>query len=346
MSRSPARGRLTSLLSLVLLVAFGAGLTGCQASPDAPGPASAPQAGAGSPPQAEAGPPPQPVDDWAYQLQNVDLDALGRSHFDLLVMDYSADGTDSGRFTAAQLQALHDGPGGPKIVLAYMSIGEAETYRWYWRPHWDADQDGRPEPGAPAWLDAMNPEWEGNYKVRYWEPAWQSIIFGTPDSYLDKIIDAGFDGVYLDIIDAYEYYAPGGGSGLHREAAEGEMVEFVLAIAHHARVTRGKPDFLVFPQNGSALAEHPDYVAAVSGIGVEDTWYNGDEPQDPSHTGEVLGHLETLRAAERLVLVVDYVTEPALIDDFYAKARARGYVPYATTRDLNVLTVNPGHEPD
>lgn len=31
-------------------------------------------------------------------------------------------------------------------------------------------------------------------------------IFGSEDSYLDKIIDQGFDGVYLDIIDAYEYY--------------------------------------------------------------------------------------------------------------------------------------------
>ena len=45
------------------------------------------------------------------------------------------------------------------------------------------------------------------------------------------------------------------------------------------------------------------------------------------------------------MLVTDYVTFQALIDDFYAKAIARGYVPYATVRDLNVLTINPGHEP-
>ena len=35
---------------------------------------------------------------------------------------------------------------------------------------------------------------------------WQDIICGSEDSYLNKIIKAHFDGVYLDIIDAFEYY--------------------------------------------------------------------------------------------------------------------------------------------
>jgi cysteinyl-tRNA synthetase len=42
--------------------------------------------------------------------------------------------------------------------------------------------------------------------VRYWEDAWQQIIFGTDSSYLDVIISQGFDGVYLDKIDSYEDY--------------------------------------------------------------------------------------------------------------------------------------------
>jgi cysteinyl-tRNA synthetase len=35
---------------------------------------------------------------------------------------------------------------------------------------------------------------------------WQDIIFGDADGYLDRIMNAGFDGVYLDIIDAFEYF--------------------------------------------------------------------------------------------------------------------------------------------
>ena len=55
--------------------------------------------------------------------------------------------------------------GGKRLLICYMSIGEAEDYRWYW----------------------------------------QEIIYGT-DGYLSKILNAGFDGVYLDIIDAFEYF--------------------------------------------------------------------------------------------------------------------------------------------
>jgi cysteinyl-tRNA synthetase len=55
-------------------------------------------------------------------------------------------------------------------------------------------------------MDAENPDWPGNYKVKYWETDWQNIIYKNSDSYLNKILTAGFDGVYLDIIDAFEYY--------------------------------------------------------------------------------------------------------------------------------------------
>jgi len=79
-----------------------------------------------------------------------------------------------------------------------MSIGEAEDYRYYWKAEWKTN--------PPSWLAEENPNWPGNYKVRYWNEDWQNIIYGNNDSYLRKILDAGFDGVYLDIIDAFEYF--------------------------------------------------------------------------------------------------------------------------------------------
>ncbi|MBQ5572035.1 MAG: endo alpha-1,4 polygalactosaminidase, partial [Bacteroidales bacterium] len=81
-----------------------------------------------------------------------------------------------------------------RMVIAYMSIGEAEDYRYYWQAEWKR--------GNPSWLDKENPKWKGNYKVKYWKSEWQEIIF----DYLSRITNAGFDGVYLDIIDAFEYY--------------------------------------------------------------------------------------------------------------------------------------------
>lgn len=58
----------------------------------------------------------------------------------------------------------------------------------------------------PDWLDGKNKNWPGNHKVKYWHPEWQKIILGTPDSYLDKIVSAGFDGVFLDIVDAFWHF--------------------------------------------------------------------------------------------------------------------------------------------
>ncbi len=178
---------------------------------------------------------PQPANDFVYQLQRIDLRAIGETKFDLVIIDSSRDGSDARRFTASQISALKDSPGGPKRVLAYMSIGEAEDYRWYWQRSWDANGDGEPDDGAPAWLGPSNPDWPGNYKVRYWNPAWQRMVY----DYVDKILAAGYDGVYLDIVDAYEYWGPGGPSGLDRPTAEREMVRFVKSIAEYARVKHG-----------------------------------------------------------------------------------------------------------
>ena len=79
-----------------------------------------------------------------------------------------------------------------------MSIGEVEDYRYYWQADWNTTN--------PSWMDAENPDWPGNFKVKYWDSEWQSIIYGNDQSYLKKILNTGFDGVYLDIIDAFEYY--------------------------------------------------------------------------------------------------------------------------------------------
>ncbi|MFQ5859236.1 MAG: hypothetical protein ACE5LU_26855 [Anaerolineae bacterium] len=63
--------------------------------------------------------------------------------------------------------------------------------------------------------------------------------------YTDRPLDAGFDGAYLDIIDAYEYYA-----GQGRTTAAQEMADFVAAIRTHARDR--DPDCYIFPQIRSA----------------------------------------------------------------------------------------------
>jgi cysteinyl-tRNA synthetase, unknown class len=124
------------------------------------------------------------------------VNAVLQTDYDLILIDAFF---NTQEFTVEELAALkRKRNGGSRLVIAYLSIGEAEDYRYYWQEGWKRS--------PPAWLDAENPNWKGNYKVRYWDKGWQGIIFGGQNSYLQKILDAGFDGVYLDIIDAFEYF--------------------------------------------------------------------------------------------------------------------------------------------
>ena len=51
-----------------------------------------------------------------------------------MILDYAADGTQATAYTAPEVATLREGPGGSKIVLGYMSIGDLEDYR-LGRPH-------------------------------------------------------------------------------------------------------------------------------------------------------------------------------------------------------------------
>lgn len=122
--------------------------------------------------------------------------AVDATNYDIIIMDLYQNEV---AFMRDQIAELRTKPSGARrLVLCYLSVGEAETYRYYWKSAW--------KPGSPSWLEPENPDWEGNYKVRYWDPDWQSIIVGNDSSYLRKILDAGFDGAYLDIIDGFEYF--------------------------------------------------------------------------------------------------------------------------------------------
>jgi len=124
------------------------------------------------------------------------LNAVRDTNYDAVILDlfYNDESLTAGEI--ASLKVKYNGAS--RLVISYMSIGEAEDYRYYWKTEWKSN--------PPPWLAEENPDWSGNYKVRYWEKDWQDIVYGHDDSYLQKILDAGFDGAYLDIIDAFEYF--------------------------------------------------------------------------------------------------------------------------------------------
>lgn len=124
------------------------------------------------------------------------INAVAATNYDAVIIDLFLNDV---AFTADEINQLRNkANGGKRLVICYMSIGEAEDYRYYWQSSWNNNK--------PAWIAAENPDWPGNYKVQYWNDDWQGLIYKNSDSYLSKITSAGFDGVYLDIIDAFEYF--------------------------------------------------------------------------------------------------------------------------------------------
>lgn len=124
------------------------------------------------------------------------LAALRASPADLLIIDLYYGAAPLTRREVARLQEKPQG--GRRLVLAYLSVGEAADYRPYWQKHWAAKR--------PDWLAQPNPAWPDSYRVKYWSRPWRRILYGSADAYLDEIIDAGFDGAFLDVMDAWQTF--------------------------------------------------------------------------------------------------------------------------------------------
>ena len=233
---------------------------------------------------------------WTYQLQAVVPAVIAARGADLTVIDFAQEGSTEawGPAEVAQMRTRPDGSS--RFLLAYLSIGEAEDYRWYWNPAWKVS--------PPRWLGRENPDWAGNYPVEFWDPDWQAIIFGASGAYLDRIIEAGFDGVYLDRVDAFD------GAGRARRIPQ--MTDFVHRLADYARSR--KPGFLVVAQNGEELLEDPEYAAVLDGLAKEDLFFGleGDGvPNDKAEIRASLSYILPFIAAGKPVFLVEYLSDPA-----------------------------------
>ncbi len=308
------------------------------------------------------------VKSWGYQLQKVKPAEIAASPYDLVVVDYSRNGTDGGRFTPADVKTMQTKPdGGRRIVLAYMSIGEAEDYRFYWNPAWVEKAPLRspsayvntplsPPPGAapspedvaravpspdtvriprltaPGWLGRENEAWPGNYLVRYWYEGWYDLIIYETGSYLERIQQAGFDGVYVDRVDVF--YALEG----DRANAASLMVDFVVALAAKARSRN--PQFIVMPQNGEELVKDARYLGVIDGIAKEDLFFGAEQAGAMNSlaaiTSSVAG-LAVVKAAGLPVFTVEYLEDAGQAAKAAAEMKAAGFITYIGPRRLDRL---------
>ncbi|PKP02956.1 MAG: hypothetical protein CVU14_02580 [Bacteroidetes bacterium HGW-Bacteroidetes-9] len=130
-----------------------------------------------------------------FESKNGMINAISEKNFDLVLIDLFYDGDE---FTREEVNLLKTKPNGSqRLVIAYMSLGSAENYRYYWQTDWRLNH--------PSWIKKKYEGYDDEYWVEFWEKEWQDIIYGSDSSYLNKIINAGFDGVYLDNVEAYYF---------------------------------------------------------------------------------------------------------------------------------------------
>lgn len=267
------------------------------------------------------------------------VEILAASRRDWLIIDPWFTEGPQGRWTRAEIESLRKG-WDRRQILAYLSIGEAENYRSYWDSRWDADQDGCPDPSAPAFLCQANPDWPGNYPVHYWDPTWQQIILRE----LEVLIAQGFDGVYLDIVDGFEgfEYDPITKDWIdHRRNPETgntyreDMVVWVTQIAHQAR--QHKPGFTVIPQNGSQLLVDPGYRQTIDGIGIEGLFTCGDRFPQKSQIDRITGYPKPLHAERKPILLIEYGRTRQARNRAIQGATQNGFALLLTDRLLNTL---------
>ncbi len=309
------------------------------------------------------------VSSWFYYLDfepdETIMAQLAQSTYDMIVMEPIFTDRENRDFPIAELVSRFHAAPHPKLVLAYIDIGQAENWRTYWQSDWSI--------GDPEWIVATDPDgWEGNFPVAYWHEEWHDIWLGD-DGYLQAILEAGFDGIYLDWVEAYsDEHVMTMAEQEHVDPRE-EMIWLIEDMAAFCRAQN--PQFIVVGQNAAELAEYEAYLDVVDAIAQEQTWFDGaadndppgdcplprtdedietdayeqslseaclqmykDFPESTLHVSseEYIRYLTRAREKGTIIFTIDYALDPQHVAWVYATSRALGFVPFVSERALSL----------
>ncbi len=305
---------------------------------------------------------------WFYyldvNLEQETVDQITDSSYDMIVIEFIISEENNTDYALADVIEEWHTADHPKLVIAYIDIGQAEDFRTYWDASWTI--------GNPDWIVGGDPDgWEGNYPVAFWDDEYREIWLGD-DGYMKSILDVGFDGIYLDWVEAYSdemVIAKAEQDGLDPRQ---EMVWWVEDMADFTRTQ--DPDFIVIAQNAAELVEVGGYLEIIDAISQEQVWFDGSADNDPPgdcplprteedvETQEYeqslskeclqqyqefpdstlhvssegyLYYLEMARDMGETIFTIDYAVEQDNIAWIYETSRDLGLIPFVSNRSLN-----------
>ncbi len=251
---------------------------------------------------------------WMYQLSGLDdqsaLEVLAATDYPILVIEPGQNHRPCTDFNPAEygipeknrddacanvydtkaiVSALRQTPSGEKrLLIAYIDMGQAEWYRDYWEKGWAPPTlNAR---GTPEFILAADPDgWTGNFVVAYWHEEWKNLWLGEGEEQgiVAELAELGFDGVYLDWVEAYDDDVVRSAAMTESVDPAEEMIQFVEEIREAGREVTS--DFLVIAQNATYLLDDGDtsrYAATIDALAVEDTWFYGNGSTEDWTAGE------------------------------------------------------------
>ena len=228
------------------------------------------------------------VKHWAYVLQGLEDPKIYRqvvnSAYDLYVLEAVVTEKGLKQFDAAGMvrrirRHNIETRGVDPLVVAYVNIGQAEAWRWYYEKSW--------RPGNPDWIAGDDPDgWAGNYPVAFWSPQWRRIMISGHGgmSQLNAVLQAGFDGMFMDWVQVYndpEVLKLAKKQGVDATKAMFKYLEDMRRYAR-SRAPKANPGFLMIAQNAPDLffTDTKRYLGVIDALSAESVWYAGTDGGD------------------------------------------------------------------
>jgi cysteinyl-tRNA synthetase len=239
------------------------------------------------------------VTSFAYYTSQVDPEKVLASNHKMFIIN-EAD-SNSRLFEKSDVEHMKSNG---KLIVAEISLGVAENYRWYWDKDWNGNK--------PAFIGE---ELEKNkfFIKKLQSPEWWKIS----TSIIDKAIDSGYDGILMDGMDAWIEMGAA-------KSMRDETIDYVIALSKYAK--NKKADFLIFTKNAEQLGVVPQFADAVDAIVKEALVYSAEGPKNPNE--QIVKSVRDLKSLGKPVYVIEYVAGAAWTD---AKSRIRtnGFMGYS-----------------
>ncbi len=230
----------------------------------------------------------------------------GLGKFDMVILDpANYDSAD-----IAKLKSMRCLP------VAYLNIGEIETYRSYFTL------------SDTALFRSPDPYWRNRYYVDICSPVWQKIVLNER---IPPLEHAGYCGLLLDLSNLLEEFP--------------EMSDCAVSLIRKIRSEVGSTDLIL--DGGIEIANSAGQY--IDGIAVEGLmgFYNFDSEKYEVRPDSVEDRESTflLKLAKRFklkIFQIDYASpsDIATRDGIILKSRRIGFVPYVGTIELDTLFID------